>query len=137
MNTPASSEPDTHILKEIERLVGQYGQVPPPWVVLHDTHPYDIGWRMGSGEFHTQVFDFWWKNLNFDESQRIEYFRNWPPPPRWLAWMIDVIWDLCPDECPEELEYSAYFERIEYLGFGTQSQYQADLEDPRWFENSE
>ncbi len=81
MSPPASSEPDTHILKEIERLVSQYGQVPPPWVVLPDTHPDDIGWRMGSGESHTQVFDFWWKNLNFDESQRIEYFRNWPPPP--------------------------------------------------------
>ncbi|HNH83467.1 MAG TPA: hypothetical protein PL157_13940 [Acidobacteriota bacterium] len=104
---------------------------------MPDTHPYDICWRMGDGEFHTEVFDFWWKNLNFDESQRIEYFCNWPPPPCWLAWMIDVIWDPCPDECQEEFDYSTYFGQIERLGFGTQLQYQAELEDPRWFENSE
>lgn len=134
MNTPASSESDTHILEEIERLVRQYGTVPPPWGVLPDTHPYDMCWRMGAGEFHTQVFHFWWKNLNFDEHHRIEYFWNWPPPPRWLAWMIDIIWDLCPDECSEEFDYSVYFEQIERLGFGTHAQYQEDLEDPRWFE---
>ena len=51
--------------------------------------------------------------------------------------MIDVIWDPCPDECQEEFDYSTYFGQIERLGFGTQLQYQAELEDPRWSENSE
>jgi hypothetical protein len=82
------------------------------------------------------VFNRWWdrEKGNWDEAQRIEYFRRWPPPPRWLTWMIDVIWDLNPleSENPEEFDYSLYFARTELLGFGTQAEYEKDLDDPRW-----
>jgi hypothetical protein len=127
------------IEKEIAEFIEAYGAVPPPWFMFPDTHPYDIGWRMGAGESHVMVFSTWWeqKKNDFDEAQRIEYFRRWPPPPRWLPWMIDVIWDLDPLEMedPEAFNYSPYFARTEALGFGTQAEYEQDINDPRWLED--
>ncbi len=127
------------IKKRIIELVDEYGSVPPPWFMFPDTHPYDIGWRMGAGESHVMVFNKWWEEekRNWDEKQRIKYFRRWPPPPRWLTWMIDIIWDLEPleTEDPDAFDYSPYFARTEALGFGTQAEYEKDLDDPKWLEN--
>ncbi|HEX9796551.1 MAG TPA: hypothetical protein VGA52_06125 [Anaerolineales bacterium] len=68
---------------------------------------------------------------------RIAYFRRWPPPPRWLVWMIEALWDIRPWETmadPEAFDYSPPFARTEELGFGTQAEYEADANDPKWFE---
>lgn len=134
---PSSSSTEW-IEARIRELVAQYGSVPPPWYMFPGTHPYDLVWRMGDGEFHGMVFTQWWEQekSHWDEGQRIEYFRKWPPPPRWLPWMMDVIWDLNPLESgsPEEFDYSPYFARTESLGFGTQADYEKDLDDPRWIE---
>ncbi len=124
------------IENRIAGLVAEYGAVPPPWVMLPDTHPYDIGWRMGAGESHLMVFSAWWaqQKEKLDEPQWIEYFRRWPPPARWLTWMIDVIWGLQIGELedPESFDYSPYFARTEELGFGTQAEFERDMDDPRW-----
>ena len=126
------------IEKQILELVQEHGSVPPPWYMFPDSHPYEIGWRMGAGESYLMVFSAWWKHAKngLDEERRIEYFKRWPPPPRWLTWMIDVIWDLNPLEMedPEAFDYSSYFARTEVLGFGTQAEYEQDLNDPRWIE---
>lgn len=127
-----------YIKHRVSELVAEYGAVPPPWVIFLDTHPYSIFWRMGAGESHMMVFQTWWdqQRLYYDESQRIEYFRRWPPPPRWLTWMIEVIWDLEPwgSDPPESFDYSQYFARVEELGFGTQVEFERDLDDPRWLD---
>jgi hypothetical protein len=118
---------------KIAELVAQHGAVPPPWFMFQDTHPYSICWRMGPGEDYITIFFTWWEGQkeSLDESQRIEYFRKWPPPPRWLTWMIDVIWDLNPD--PEGFddndEYRPYFKRTEALGFGGEDDYQRDWDE--------
>ena len=134
---PSNSQAEL-IDKRIQELVLEYGSIPPPWFMFPDTHPYEIGWRMGDGEFYVMVFSEWWERekRGYDEAQRIEYFRKWPPPPRWLPWMIDVIWDIDPLEMedPETYDYSPYFARTEQLGFGTQAEYEADIDDPRWLE---
>ncbi len=118
----------------ITELVVEHGAVPPPWFMFPNTHPYDICWRMGAGESHMAVFCVWWdqQKHNFDESQRIEYFRKWPPPPRWLTWMMDFVWDLEPWECedPESFDYSEYFTRVEELGLGTKAEFERDMDDP-------
>lgn len=123
---------------QIAQLVESYSSVPPPWFMFSDMHPYDIGWRMGAGESHLMVFHVWWEQekKKLDEAQRIEYFRLWPPPPRWLTWMIDVIWDLDPFEMedPEEFDYTPYFARTEMLGFGNQAEYEKDIDDPQWLQ---
>jgi hypothetical protein len=99
-----------------------------------DRHPYSICWRMGAGEEHIMAWGQWWHSQNFDEEQRIAYFRNWKPPARWLDWMIDAIWEIRPQESGDDFDYSPYFSRIEKLGFGSKEDYEKDLEDPKWLE---
>jgi hypothetical protein len=124
------------IEKRIAELVAEHGAVPPPWFVFPDTHPYSICWRMGAGESHVMVFGAWWdrQKLLLDEAGRIRYFRRWPPPPRWLIWMIDVVWEVGADlvDDPDSSAYALYFARVEALGFGTRAEYQRDLDDPKW-----
>ena len=119
-------------------LVAEYGAVPPPWFMFPDTHPYSLFWRMGDGEGHLEVFDAWWAQQKdqLDEGQRVDYFRQWPPPPRWITWMLDVIWDIEPWESddPDPFDYAPYFARSEALGFGTQAEFKRDINDPQWLE---
>lgn len=123
----------------IAELVLEHGAVPPPWFLYPETHPYDAFWRMGEGDSYSSLFCGWWDNQKNDwkEAERIDYFRKWPPPPRWLTWMIDVIWDLEPWKLvdPEFFDYSDYFRRTEELGFGTQKDYESDLNDEKWLDN--
>lgn len=90
-------------------------------------------------ESYSSIFTGWWEKQRheWDEAQRIDYFRKWPPPPRWLTWMLDVVWDLEPWELtdPEFFDYSEYFRRAEELGFGTEKEYQLDLDDDKWLED--
>lgn len=135
---PPSGSDSNWIEERIDELIEQYGAVPPPWFMIPDTHPHEIGWRMGAGEAHIMVFSSWWEKekADLDEEAKIEYFRKWPPPPRWLVWMIEVLWDIRPWESssdPESFDYSPYFARTEELGFGTQEDYQTDLNDPKWY----
>lgn len=117
---------------EIERLTRATGDVPPPWVFVPDGHPYSIEWRMGSGEGYLMAFSRWWDSLDWDEAGRVAYFRKYPPPPRWLQWMIDAVWDIRSWEQEDEFDYAPYFERVERMGFGSRADYEQDLDDPRW-----
>ena len=127
------------IENRIAELLAEHGAIPPPWFIFPDTHPYSIFWRMGAGESHVMVFGVWWNQQkhNLDESQRVDYFRKWPPPPRWLTWMMDVIWDLEPWESddPESFDYSKYFARVEELGFGTKAEFERDMNDLKWLDS--
>lgn len=116
--------------RETTKLIGEYGVVPPPWVLFPTTHPYSICWRMGGGESFIALFWQWWQRQAWDEAQCIEYFRHWPPPPRWFKWTIDAIWNTRAED--EEIDYAPYFDRIARLGFGTQAEYEQDMDDPRW-----
>lgn len=47
---------------------------------------------------------------------------------------MDMIWDLEPwalDD-PDSFDYSSYFARVEQLGFGTQAEFEEDMNDPKW-----
>ncbi len=79
------------MLDEVVRLVAEHGTVPPPWV-MHNEHPYSMRWRMGDGEGHREVWWAWWPQQGFTEQQKIEYFRKWPPPHCWLAFLIEAVW---------------------------------------------
>lgn len=117
---------------EISKFLAEYGAVPPPWVISPDEHPYSICWRMGAGESHVIVWSAWWNGQNYDEAQRIAYFQKWPPPPCWLEWMIDAIWDLRPWESGDDFDYTQYFARVESLGFGSREDFESDMNDPKW-----
>ena len=94
---------------------------------------------MGTGEAHVKVFSAWWDDANFSEAHRIDYFRKWSPPPRWLEWTIEAIWDLDTSDLddPDEFDYSPYFAQLEALGFGTQAEFERDMNDPKWFGGAE
>jgi len=117
------------VQEEIEQLVAEYGTVPPPWAVYNE-HPYSMRWRMGDGEGHLIVWWEWWPRLGFTEQQKIEYFREWPPPHCWLAFLIEAVWGV--DRFEERDYLRPYFERTTALGFGTHRDYERDLEDPKW-----
>ena len=126
------------LTKRVADFVEEHGAVPPPWSLVPNSHPYEIGWRMGEGETLSMVFNAWWgqNKGQLDESERIAYLRKWPPPPRWLTMAMDLVWDLEPwqEGDPEEFDYSIYFERMESLGFGTQAEFEQDIDDPKWLE---
>ncbi|ELR03599.1 hypothetical protein VC83_03815 [Pseudogymnoascus destructans] len=112
---------------QITELVAQHGTVPPPYFKHPNIHPLEIFWRMGTGEGYIMVYWAWWKRQKplMDETQRIEYFRQFPPPPLWPTWMINLLWVLEDEEMdldPEEAGYFKYFLRTKALGIGTESE---------------
>lgn len=124
---------DPWIVLEIERLTASHGTVPPPWIVAPDEHPYSAYWRMGSGESHIMVWGAWWATQGMDAAARISYFRQFPPQPRWLEWMVDAIWDVpySEDDDGETFDRAPFFAEAEALGFGSRQDYERDLDDPR------
>jgi hypothetical protein len=117
--------------EEIDALMAHYGVIPPPWVVYAE-HPVSMCWRMGGGETHMMVWSAWWPLQRFTEAQKIDYFRRWPPPHCWLAFMIKAIWPV--DQLADTAALAPYFERTQALGFGGLQDYTSDLEDPKWLE---
>lgn len=117
------------IKDEIDRLHEEYGTVPPPWI-LYNGHPYSIYWRM-AGEWHMEMFWTWWREQGNtrNEHNRIEYFRQFSPPARWLKWMIDAVWDpqILAGGRSDNFDYSPYFARLEALGFGSQEDFERDF----------
>jgi len=115
---------------EISKLEAKYNTVPPPWIIYNE-HPYSICWRMGGGESHIELWWEWWENQNFTETQKTDYFRKWKPPYCWLAFLIEAIWEI---DVIEEDKLAPYFALTNRLGFGSQADYEKDLEDPKWLE---
>lgn len=120
------------IQRNIEKLVSQHDAVPPPWIYAENTHPMSIMWRMGGGEDHIMVFSQWWEQSGMDEAARIAYFKKWPPPPRWMEWMADAIWNLEPWESDGAFDYAPYFARLEAAGFEGVADFEADFNDEKW-----
>jgi hypothetical protein len=116
---------------ELKKYIEKYGDVPPPWVFSPNSHPYSISWRMGAGETYIIVFSEWYGDGYKSEHERISYFKKYPPPPRWLGWMAEAIWNLDPwDEC--ELHYTPYFNKLKQSGFEGIDDYEKDLRDEKW-----
>lgn len=116
----------------IETQEAEHGTMPPPWVYRME-HPYSMGWRMGDGESHMIAWWEWWEwweAVAFTEARRVDYFRPWPPPAAWLAWVIEAVWEV--DAYEESPEAEACFERTEALGWGGAEAFEEDLDDPKW-----
>ncbi|MFL5329108.1 MAG: hypothetical protein ACJ8C4_09335 [Gemmataceae bacterium] len=121
-------------MERLSYYTAQYGAVPPPWVYADNSHPHSIRWRMGSGETMMMVFDEWWGQQNWSEPERVDYFRKWPPPPRWIPWMSVRIWNLHPWDCDGQFDYAPWYKRIAKLGFAGVDDVERDLDDPKWLE---
>lgn len=119
-------------LDHVASMVESHGDMPPPWIYLEDSHPYSMAWRMGSGETHVMAFGEWWEQQDKTVDERVQYFRKWPPPPRWLAWMVDAVWDLEPWESEDEFDYTPYLEKLKNLGFEGTDDYESDLDNEEY-----
>ncbi len=130
-------EPKQWITDAIAQSVREYGVVRPPYAVEIDTHPCEMRWRMGAGESAMMVWWQWWEDQQYDEGQALLFFQKWPPPPCWLGWTADTIWNLqdekwWPDE--EGTHYAPYFAKLQAAGLGTWAEYERDSNDPKWLD---
>ena len=114
--------------RDVDALVTRYGAMPPPWVV-HDEHPADGFWRQGGGEDLKSLWLDWWQRQGFGEDERVAYFRRWPVPARWLAFVIDAVWGVWV--LGDGAASAAYFERTAALGFGGLAEFERDWSNPR------
>lgn len=121
------------IENEIKKYISQYGEVPPLWTFRPESHPYSIAWRQGSGETFSEIYSIWFERNLVTEKERINYFLRYSPPPRWLATVIDDIWDLEGWNEPD-FDYLPYLNKLKKLGFEGTENYKRDLEDEKWLD---
>ncbi|WBX78070.1 hypothetical protein PG911_07390 [Tenacibaculum ovolyticum] len=121
------------IKNETKKYTSQYGEVPPKWIFRPESHPYSIGWRQGSGETFSEVYYIWFERNLVTEKERIKYFLKYSPPPRWLATVIEDIWELEGWNEPY-FDYSPYLKKLKNLGFDGTEEYEKDLTDEKWLD---
>lgn len=71
------------ILMEVRNSLPEYdGQFfLPQWIAYPGVHPYDMFWRMGTGEDYIMRYAAWWTRLSTEA--REEYRRYFPAPEEW------------------------------------------------------
>lgn len=74
-------------LPEERRL---HGRVRLPWEAFPDMHPFDIGWRMGSGESHLVLLLHDAQGRSLDE-RRAEVIAAGPVPAEWAFWVAEFL----------------------------------------------
>jgi hypothetical protein len=115
--------PDTprEIHQAIAAELRAHGEVRPPWEYNPDIDPYSIGWRMGDGEFHREIFSNWWDRTGWNEDQKLEYFRRHRPPTAWLSFAASAVWGsaelLAGDDRWRRIEEGV--QRLEAHGIGS------------------
>lgn len=130
MNPNDPGAQDIFYQKELSKYLNDQGEIAPPWVFSAMSHPYSIQWRMGAGESYLMIYTTWFEKQFETEAARVGFFKRYPPPPRWLGWVADSIWDLEPME--EDFDYTPYLEQLASLGFAGTALYQTDLDDEQW-----
>lgn len=120
------------IRQKIAALVSDHGAVPPPWFFEEQSHPEQLMWREGGGEDYMRMFWQWRGQSRMDEAERIAYFRKWSPPPRWMEWTADAIWNLEPWEYECAFDYAPYFAKLEAAGIEGVAEFEADFNDAKW-----
>ena len=86
---------------------------------------------MGEGETLVMVFFEWWEQEGWSEIERVKYFQKWPPPPRWIPWMINAIWN---HPWKTDVDYESYYTRVTQFGFMGVEDILADSGDRKWLE---
>ena len=108
----------------VREEVSAWGEVRPPYAVFPGVDPFDIGWRMGAGEWHIMVWSHWWSAGAPTEASRLAYFRRHPPPAGWLAWAATAVWP-GPDHDPSEDDDDQAVRRLEAQGIGSHAAWRA------------
>ncbi|MBE9221582.1 hypothetical protein IQ215_02625 [Cyanobacterium stanieri LEGE 03274] len=117
--------------KEVNQYLKEYGEVPPPWVIFTNTHPYSMFWRMGYGEDFLTIYYHWFEENIKTFEEKIAYFKRYSPPPRWLENVVSAVWDIEPWN-DENFDYSPYFEKLKSYGFKDVDKFEEDLNNEKW-----
>ncbi|MCZ8215064.1 MAG: hypothetical protein O9262_02445 [Cyclobacteriaceae bacterium] len=121
------------VINKINELTIKYGEVPPYWVYKPNSHPYSIFWRQGGGEEFADCFVIWFEENCRTLEDKIIYFKKYSPPPRWLATVVEFLWEVEGWTDPT-FDYTPYFRQLEEFGFNGISDYQKDLDDEKWLD---
>lgn len=116
--------------RELNKYLKEYGEVPPPWIFDLHIHPYSIGWRMGGGETFMMVFCEWFPVVRKTERERLDYFKKYNPPPRWLGFVARSVWDI-QNWTEPGFSYDPYFQKLKEAGFVEVDDYQKDLDEDK------
>lgn len=114
-----------------QKLIAEYGDVPPPWIYESRAHPYSICWRMGGGESHIMILGEWKSQQQFSEEDKINYCKKYNPPPAWLRWVCRFIWNL-EDSYGKNFDFSPYFEKLKSYGFKDVEKFDEDFNSDKW-----
>jgi len=115
-----------------KRLINQYGDVPPPWIYEPRAHPSSICWRMGGGESHVMILWEWMDQQNKNKEERIAYLKKYPPPPMWMKWAAQFIWNLGDESWKLDFDYQPYFIQLKELDFEGVDDFEKDFNDDKW-----
>jgi len=110
-------------VREAFGYISKYGTVPPPWVIFPDFHPQNVFWRGGTGKRFLMTWEAFWARQDLNQQQRLTYFRQFPPPAKWLGWVVDAVWS--PPVSGQELEplQVSYSQQLQALGFESWADY--------------
>lgn len=119
-------------LTAVTDYLEEYGDVPPPWIVFPTYHPVSMGFRMGNGETHIMIMREWLEQQKFSKEEMIEYYKKYNPPPRWLEWVSNRIWNYALVDAELFFQNSIYPQKLKELGFEGIDKFQEDFEDEKW-----
>jgi hypothetical protein len=108
------------------------GEANPHWVVFPNSHPYSIIWKQGEGEEFVGIFIDWFDENCTSETERISYFLKHDPPPRWLGFVAEMIWDIEPEG---DYNYEKEFKILNANDFKGVADFESDFIDERWLDN--
>ena len=107
------TNPNDIIAKLLAEELAQHGAVRPPWVALPNTHPFDIAWRMGTGETHLELWARWAPK----KTEVLDVIRRHGPiPADWTCWAAEALGEIEVDVEAEDLPFDEAREKLEALG---------------------
>ncbi len=73
--------------RAIAAELAAHGTILPPWIRYPEIPRGSIGWRMGYGEWHLDMWRRWWERQ--DDPARTAYRERWRPgvPAEWADWL--------------------------------------------------
>lgn len=80
-----------------------------------------------------ECFVSWFEENCKTREEKITYFKKYSPPPRWLATIVEYIWDVEGWNEPH-FDYTPYFKQLAEYGFEGTADYQNDLDNEKWID---
>jgi len=110
----------------ISEYIEKYWEIPPLWIVFEGCLLVSIWWRMWSWKVYLNFFQSWWEKEVMSFNNKIDYFKKYSPPPMWLEFVCDKIWNLDPFDS-NFIWYGIYFKKLKDLWFEWVDDFEKDF----------